>query len=624
MNERIRRSQPPGRWGVKLALATAALGTLTACVGTGPTHVATPQQAAGSTLALDPNAILWAVEAGPTTLDPARMVNDPSGAQVAAQVYDRLVRFRPGTVELAPGIATNWVADPEGRTFTFTLRDGMRFHDGSPLDAVAVVWNFERWMNPDHPAHQGEFRPWRDYFGGFVGEKDDQGRAINLVARVQALDPRTVRIMLHAPFAPFLHDLAMVSFGFASPAAVRLQGEAYAADGNHLPVGSGPFRVVSWTDEGAVALAPFADYWSGPPAATGLGFTVLPDPSERAEAVAAGRVHGADLPPTTAITGSLTSPSVRVMARPPRANAWLMLNHSRDPLGDVRVRRAISLAIDRERLAEEHFGPEAIPCGQLLPPGLPGHDESLVPPPRDLKAARAALVEAGVGDGFKLNIWVASSARGYLPDPSGTADAVAAMLKEIGLDTSVRSENMRQFLIDRDRGRFTAWIIGWEAQSGDPDNFWFWHFGAGRLASEGQYVNRELAASLLSAQRTIDTAQRAEIYRAAAWMVDEDVARIFLACVRPLVSVSRRVRDYEPGPMGFDDFRSVTLAPAPEGAATMPPATDTSPPPTETAVPLLAVTAVPLVTGEAEPLDTSTIVPDAAAAELRDVFLDQP
>jgi peptide/nickel transport system substrate-binding protein len=509
--------------------------------------------------------MVWALPSKPTTLDPARMEADLAAEQVTAQVYDRLIQFRPGTADLAPGIAANWTSDAEGRTFTFTLHDGIRFQDGTKLDAVAVAWNFQRWMDPKHPAHNGEFRAWRDYFGGFVGEVDQQGRAINLVSRVEALDPLTVRVVLHAPFAPFLYHLAMLPFGFASPAAVTAQGKAYGSDGEHLPVGSGPFRVVSWSGDGTVALTAFADYWAGRPSVPGLWFVVIPDPAQRAAAVAAGRAHGADLAPTTPITGNLKAPTVQVLARPARANAWLMLNLSREPLGDVRVRRAISMAIDRARLALDHFGSLAVPASQLLPPGFMGYDDSIKPSVYDPAAAKALLAEAGVASGLKLNIWVANSPRGFLPDPAGTGDAVVTMLKEVGIDASVRSENLRQFLLDRDRGRFTAWITGWEAQSVDPDNFWFWHFGAGRAAAEGQYDKPDLAAALLKAQRTVGAQQREEIYLAAAKTVAGDEPRLFLAYTRPLVLISDRLRNYRPSPMGFDSFREVSLAPSAGG-----------------------------------------------------------
>jgi peptide/nickel transport system substrate-binding protein len=533
---------------------------------------------------------VWAVSAAPSTLDPARMAIDPTATQVSAQIYDRLMHYRAGTPDLAPGIASDWDVDAQGRSFTFTLRENLTFHDGTPLDAAAVVWNFQRWMDPEHPSHQGEFLAWPAYFGGFRGERDETGRDFNLVRRVEALDARTVRITLNEPFAPFLHHIATVPFSIASPQAVREQGEAYGTDSDHLPVGSGPFRVAGWDVDGTIRLTPFMEHWAGPPGVSGLQFVSVPDAEKRAAAVAEGAVHGAQLPPTMPVTGTIAASSVRVVPRPSRTNAWLLLNHTRDPLQDVRVRRAISLALDRSALANDTFGSEALPAGQLLPPGFLGHDPAVVPPTRDLAAARRLMREAEVGDGFRLNIWVPSRPRPYLPDPAGTAQAVADMLSDISIEAEVHTEGLRKFINDRDSGRFTAWITGWQAQSGDPDNFWFWHFGAGRASAEGQYHDENLAASLLDAQRTLASDVRTQLYEEAAQVVGAAEARAYLAYTRPLVAVSSRVRGYEPGLMGFDELGNVSLRPSPAGATA---------PPAPTGAPTEAPTPTPLPGGEA-------------------------
>lgn len=578
-----------------IALLLAATWLVGCTAGPAPTEVAGVTPTVDP--APDPNTLVWALPAAPTTLDAARLAVDAAGTQVAAQIYDRLVRFRPGTAELAPGLAEDWEVDPGGRTFSFTLREGLRFQDGTPLDATAVAWNVERWMDPEHPAHRDDFRAWLGLFGGFLGQEDGNGRPMNLVEKVEVLDARTVRFALREPFTPFLHHLAMVPFGIASPAAVRAQGDAYGSDGDHLPVGSGPFRVASWTPDGTVRLLPFADYRAGAPSVPALHFVVVPDPGKRVELIADGAVHGAELPPTTPITGTLATQAVRVTSRPPRANSWLMLNHTRPPLDDARVRRAISLAIDRERLAREHFGPFGLAANQLLPPGFVGHHDALPPPIHDVEIARELMAEADSQDGFKLVIWAPNAPRAYLPDPVGTAESIAEMLGDIGIDASVRSKSLRQFLSDRDNGRYTAWVIGWESQSADPDNFWFWHFGAGRSAIEGQYYNPELAALLVDAQRTLAGAGRAELYREAAEAVVADAARVYLVHARPLVALSPRVRGYEPNTMGFDDLSTVGLGALPSGATAVPiptgvPLTDTpeaeapteegSPPPTST------------------------------------------
>jgi len=559
-------------------------GMIAAACTAAPTATSDQPAVPGPEATSDPNALVWALSNAPETLDPSRMGVDEAAAQVSAQVYDRLLDVveRPGgSLGLAGELAESWESDVSGRTYTFTLRKDLKFHDGTALDAPAVKWNFERWMDPDHEGHDGIFRGWRAMFGGYVGEHDAADRPRNLVERVEALDAVTLRITLRAPFAPLPHHLATAPFGIASPSAVRAQGANYGTDGAHLPVGSGPFRVIAWDKAaGKVRLEGFAERWWGLAQAPGMRFETIAEPEARAAAVAGGRVDGADLPAGFPVTATLAAGRVRILPRPARSTAWLVLNVARAPLDDARVREALSIALDRAALSAAHFGRDGVPASQILPPGFAGHDPSLTEPQRDLEHARQLLADAGVGDGFRLNIWVPSLPRPYLPDPEGTGEAVAAMLREIGIDANAETEPMRRVLERRTSGRATAWILGWEAQSLDPDNLWYWHFSPSRAPAEGQYVNPILGALLLEAQQSIVPDARERNYRAAAQLVAKDVPRLFLAHARPSVAIGSAVAGFVPGPLGFDDFTGVQDA----AGARAPTTADTgSPTPSPTA-----------------------------------------
>ncbi len=577
--------------------------------------IAGPLRPAAERPTPDPNTVIWALSEAPVTLDPARAAIDTGGLQVAAQVYDRLFTLqRERPFQLGAGVAEDWDVDTSGKTYTFTIRDGLRFHDGTPLDAPAVKWNFERWMDPNHPGHIGDFRAWRSMFGGASEAEDDSGRTPNLVQRVEALDAQTVRITLNAPFAPFLNHLAMVPFGIASPKAVEEQGERYGSDGSNLPVGSGPFSVVEWDPEnGEVMLAAFEAYHSGPPASPSLRFVTVPDVAERIGAVTDGLAHAADLAPSDTISLTLElAPTIRMIPRPARSNAWLMLDHERPPLGQPDVRRAFSLAIDRALLARGHFGAAALPSDQLLVPGMTGFEQELPTRSQDIEAAKQLLTDAGVADGFVLNISVPTTPRPYLPDPVGTGRAVAEMLRAIGIQADVQTDTLRRFLTRRATGRTTAWIIGWELQSPDPDNAWYYHFGPSRVGSEGRYDNRLLFDLLLEAQRTLGSDSRANSYREAARTVREDDPRIFLAAARSIAIVSERLGGFSPGAMGFDDLSTISIALTPGESPTTAP--DSATVPTETGTDAAAGTEAAPVEGSessdvrtAAPLGTETI-----------------
>ncbi|MFN8424352.1 MAG: ABC transporter substrate-binding protein [Anaerolineae bacterium] len=175
-----------------------------------------------------------------------RAGTDEAAIQVAAQVNDGLFRYREdGSFDLAPGLAENWDGDVSGKIYTFTLRHGLLFADGTPLDAPAVKWNFERWLLPDHPAHKGRFLQWLSMFGAH----DEKG----IVEKVEALDADAASVPGRASRSPVQH-LANPAFGIASPRAVTAQGESYGADGDHRLAGRRDQRLRLDKGSGVVRL----------------------------------------------------------------------------------------------------------------------------------------------------------------------------------------------------------------------------------------------------------------------------------------------------------------------------------------------------------------------------------
>jgi peptide/nickel transport system substrate-binding protein len=519
----------------------------------------------------------WALPGDPSTLDAARIGGlDDSGLQITAQIYDTLVRFQPGTTQLSPGLALDWQVNEDATIWTFALRQGVRFHDGQPLDAEAAAWNFRRWLDPQHVAHKGEFVYWKQFMGGFAGERDSEGRPLGLFDRVEAVDRFTLRIRLRLPFAPLLNLLALPPFGLASPSAVLRQGEKYGSDANHAPVGSGPFRFEGWRQGHSVTLEAVREHWAGRPLVAKLVFNSISDPARRFEALRDGLVLVAQAPAASDLA-EVDGDHIRVVYRPHSATAWLNIHLGRPPLDDLRVRQAISQSIHRAQIARDHFGPRALVANQAVPPGFLGHHAGLRRDELDPSGARQTLTEVGLGSGFSVDVWAPNSPRPWLPDPTGTAQAIANDLKAIGIDAHVRTATLHQYLLDAEAGRYPLWLGGWQGQTGDPDTFYFFHFGS-VLAREGGYDNPDVRALVTQAQETVATGRRAELYQRAALLIQNDVPKVFLAHTSEPLLVSARLRDLRPSPLRFDQLSSVWVAPGGRPPTRTPSPTITSTP----------------------------------------------
>ncbi len=266
-----------------------------------------------------PGVLVVGQIAEPKALDPAAVtaVND---FRILMNVYDGLVRYRDGTLEVEPALATDWEISEDGTEYTFTLREGVTFHDGSAFDAEAVKFNFDRMLDEEHPFHDTGPFPLAFFFS-----------AIELV---EVVDPLTVRFTLTEPYAPFLSNLAYPTGLIVSPAAVEQNG----ADFGRNPSGTGPFRFVEWRSNEAVVVEKNPDYWDGAPPLEAVVFRPITDANTRtAEMLAGGIDLMVEVPPVALSEFQGGGYTIHEQAGP---HVWfLILNTREGPFADVRVRQ---------------------------------------------------------------------------------------------------------------------------------------------------------------------------------------------------------------------------------------------------------------------------------------------
>jgi peptide/nickel transport system substrate-binding protein len=476
--------------------------------------------------------------AEPQSLDP-HTVTSLNDFRILVNVYDGLVRFKDGTLEIEPALATSWDISDDGRTYTFHLREGVRFHDGSVFDAGAVQFNLERMLDDDHPAH--DTGPFPLSF------------MLEMVKRVEVVDPLTVRLHLEEPFAPLLSNLAYPIGLMVSPAAVMERGKDY---GRH-PSGTGPFRFAEWESRRRVMLERYPEYWDGPAELRTVIFRPITDPVTRVAELLSG---GVDLvveatPDQVAELRGDREFTVHEQVGP---HLWyLILNTREKPFSDRRMRLAANYAIDKEALVEDLLQGTATVAAGPVPRAFGwAYDENLDPYPYDPEKARALMKEAGYGDGADVVFFVAQGGSGML-DPVQMATAIQADLAEVGIRAEIESYEWNTFLSRVNAGlegkadmAEMAWMVN------DPHTLLSlalrtdaWPEAGG--FNSGYYSNAVVDSLLTVAQGATSQRERTRIYRKVQEVVFHDAPWVFIASWKQNAITSRSVQGFRLQPSFF-------------------------------------------------------------------------
>lgn len=482
----------------------------------------------------------------PAGLDSAQ-ATDTAAFLVAAQVYDTLLRTAPGGSMVVPGLAQTWVVSADGRTWTFGLRAGVKFHDGTPLDAAAVLYNFNRWWDPDDPNHNGAF----DYFAGtFGGFKGDPGC---LISGLETSGSQHFIIRLAQPFHSLPSALTLPAFAIASPAGIK-NGTL-----NTHPVGSGPFRFGAWTSGDNIRLDAYTGYWGGAPALSTLTFQFILDDADRMAAVKNNTIQVAlDLPGAYAIA-AVQDANLRQFNRPPVTIGYLGINRAHGPLGNALVRQAIAHAVNRPKLLSNHYGLGYQAASQFLPPSIWGYNPSALAYNYDPVLAVSELAQAGYPSGFTTTLSYRAVYRNYLPDPAGTAQAIREDLLAVGINATLVEYTTSEIITKFYAGELDLFLLGWAADYLHPDNFFTPNFCSPSNLGFGPQ-DSALCALLESASADPDAADQLALYQQASARVMEVLPALPLAHPTPLVVARRNITGLAPSPMGLEWYKPVFLA----------------------------------------------------------------
>ncbi|WP_372423005.1 ABC transporter substrate-binding protein [Salinarimonas chemoclinalis] len=501
--------------------------------------------AAPPALAQTPPGVLAVGQiAEPKSLDPAA-VTAANDFRIVVNLYDGLVRYADGSFEIEPALAESWEVSEDGTVYTFTLREGVTFHDGTALDADAVVFNFERMLDEEHPYHDTGPFPLSFFFSA--------------IDTVEAVDARTVRFTLSEPYAPFLSNLAYPTGLIVSPSAVAEHGADYGRN----PSGTGAFRFERWDANTAVVVTRNEEYWDGAPPLEAVIFRPITDANTRvAEMLSGGIDVMVEVPPDSVARFSESDDYALYEQAGP--HLWFMiLNAKEPPFDDVRVRRAANYAIDKQALVENVLqGTAEIASGPIPPAFAWAYDEELEPYPYDPERARTLIEEAGA-TGASVTMFVTEGGSGMLdPVPMGTA--IQADLEAVGLDVAIETYEWNTFLAQVNpglEGKADMAQMAW--MTNDPDTLPYLALRTEAWPEEGgfnsgYYSNPEVDRLLQEARTATDQDERARLYKEMQKIVQEDAPWIFVANWKQNAVTTAAVDDFSLQPSFFLLLHDVT------------------------------------------------------------------
>jgi peptide/nickel transport system substrate-binding protein len=454
--------------------------------------------------------------------------------KVLVNLYDTLVTYDDRTLDIVPSLATKWETSADGRTWTFHLREGVKFHDGTTFDAEAVRYSFARITDDDHPDVYSEVIPFEPTFEG--------------IERIEIVDPLTIRFHLKRPDAVFLENLCMYAASIVSPTAVKKWGPRFAIH----PVGTGPFRFVHWDRDEQLILDAFDAHWRGPPGAERVVFVPVSESAVRAKQLERGEIHIADnLPPAT-LDALAELPQIVVQSQRAINVAYLTMQTQKPPLDNVKLRRAIWRAIDKEKLIRDYFGGHAEPAVNMMPPTLWGYNDAIEDRAYDLDRARQLVKQAQAEEGFalplELDLFVMDRPRPYLQLPRETAVFIKDQLKKIDIDVRIVTSRINEHFRRLSNGEHDLGLAGWLSDNGDPDNFLYVLLNSQNIRAGGtnhsQYKNAEVDRLTLAAKRELDREKRAAMYRRVQEIVFADAPAVPLAHTTVRVAQRKELKGY--------------------------------------------------------------------------------
>jgi dipeptide transport system substrate-binding protein len=472
------------------------------------------------------------------------------------------VDFERGGTQVVPGLAEKWDISADGTVYTFHIRKNAKFHSNKAfkptrnLNADDIVFMLERQWKEDNPYFKVT-SPNHSYF-------TDMGMP-KLLKSVEKVDDYTVRITLNQPEAPFLSNLAMQWAGVQSKEyadAMLKAGTPEKIDQD--PIGSGPFTLVNYQKDAIVRFKAFPEYWGGKAKIDDLVFAITPDASVRWAKLQKGECHVMPYPNPADIEAIKKDPNVTLMEQAGLNIGYLAYQTTKKPFDDVRVRKAVNMAMNKKAIVDAVFLGSGVPAKNPIPPSMWSYNDSVKEDEYNPEAAKKLLAEAGYPNGLETDLWAMPVQRPYNPNARRIAELMQADLAKIGVKAEIKSFEWGEYRKRAQAGEHQMAQLGWTGDNGDPDNFLHTLLGCASAQSASgsniaKWCYKPFDDLVTKAKVVTNQAERTKLYQEAQKIFKEQAPWFTIAHAVQLKPVRKEVVDFKLSPFGRHTFYGVDL-----------------------------------------------------------------
>ena len=506
-------------------------------------------------------SLVYCSEGSPENFTPS-MNTTGTSLDAARPVYNKLVQFEPGGTTVQPALAESYSVSGDGKTLTFNLRKGVKFHSGvngftptRDFNADDVIWSFERMWKPDHP--------YAKVSGGSYDLFNDMGMP-SLLDSLTKTDDMTVVMKLKAPNAPIIANLAM---DFATIHSAEYAGflmkRGTPEQFDQIPVGTGAFQFVDYEKDTVIRFKANEGYWGGKPKIDDLIYAITPDATARYAKLLANECQVMAYPNPADIAVMKQNADINVLEEAGLNIGYLAMNAQKPPFDKIEVRKAIAMAIDRDAILQEVYQGTGQRAKNPIPPTIWSYDNSTVDWEYNPQKAKEMLAAAGVKD-LATDLWWMPVQRPYNPNAKRMAEIIQADLAKVGITATLVSYEWGEYRKRLQAGEHQMGLLGWIGDNGDPDNFLAVLLncdkdGKPNAQNIAKWCNADFTKAVNEAVQLTDISARTKLYRLAQKIHHDNVGWLNTAHSTVFEPVRKSVTGYKMSPFGAHEFQNVDV-----------------------------------------------------------------